>query len=198
MVHKVICSNTAPIWHLAKIKEIKTEWNKYTDFEVTTNLDIDSLKEVYKKIIIPEKVQEEIEMHRRCPQIAKDFITQDIVRKVSVGDQAKVEYLLNQYMGGKDSLRNRGECETFVLASEQGLSALLANDGAEDMFDRENRTIERHVEYISLIPFGKYCLQQGLVKEEDFTNFLKILKALNYKPNKHENIFREYGIELGS
>ncbi|MCK4670544.1 MAG: hypothetical protein KAT43_05055 [Nanoarchaeota archaeon] len=191
MVSKIICSNTSPLWHLGSIKEKKGE--EINGIKIAkTSIDIDVLAQIYSEIIIPKKVQEEILQHRKSPKASKSFV-RNISKVASIKDQALVDYLIKQYMRGESSIRNRGECETFVLATEKCVEALVANEGAEKMFDSEkSRGI--CVEYISLIPFGEKYWQDGNTTEDDFKKFLEALYALGYRPDLHEDYFQLYGI----
>ena len=193
---KIICSNASPIWHLGRIRELKGSKIPETEIVVTTALDIDILKRIYSEILIPAKVKEELLINKRCPGIAKTFVETN-TKSLKVRDRSLVHYLLQQYMNGIRTTRNIGECETFVLASEMGLKALLANDGAETMFDRE-KAKGRQVNYLSLIPFGEQCWHANIVAEADFKNFLEILNALGYSPSRHTEYFDKYGIDLSS
>lgn len=196
MALEIICSNASPIWHLGRIKEIRGITLPGTDRTVTTCLDIDILQQIYSDILIPTKVKEELLESRRCPDVAKKFI-ESYTKPLQVKNKSLVDYLLQKYMGGIMTQRNMGECETFALASEQGIKALLANDGAESMFDCE-QMVGNCVKYISLVPFGEQCWQAGIATKDDFKNFLETLSALGHVPKRYDSYFQKYGVPLSS
>jgi predicted nucleic acid-binding protein len=180
---EIVCSNTAPLWHLGRVKE---------EYKVRS---LELIKEVYGKIYVPKAVVSELGIRFKvdgtisfiggyAPQSARNYVLAE-TKIMGVNDTSLVENLMKQYRLG------RGECETLVLAKELGIAeCLLANDGAEEMFDKEKQS------YKNIVPFIDFCFQQGVTNKAETYSYLKALWDIGYKEKKYLSVFNKYGIGI--
>lgn len=167
----IIVSNASPIRYLARIKTANPS---------APNLDL--LYRVYDAICITPAVKKDLSIDPSNHEYGnlENFLCD--VRILPIADKNLFKRLMQQYKKGK------GETETFVLSKELKVKALLANRGAEYMFQEEEQ------DFLNVLHFGENCLNKGILSLCQFKCFLMELWNDNYTPKKYRHIFQKYNI----
>jgi hypothetical protein len=178
MAIELLCSNASPLRHLGRLKETDSSFKA-----------LDLLRVVAKKICISEQVQIELMKNSFTPKITIDFIQDnELIVVENVINQKYLDEL--KYAHGT----GLGERSTLVVVKQLNApDALLANNGAEVMFDAEG------VSFTNLYDFLDSCVVANIICENEYCQMVRELyrpnKKTGYRPKKYRPLFKKLRLE---